>query len=82
MHYIGLLILLYLWLIMFPMAILSWFRIDSGTSMARVRYFLFRATEPILRPVRSLIHPIGGIDISFIIVFFGLQIVAYKVFSA
>jgi YggT family protein len=82
MHYIGVLILLYVYLIMLPMALLSWFRINPGTGLAKVRYFLTRATEPILRPVRSLIHPIGGIDISFIIVFFALEIIAYKVFAA
>jgi YggT family protein len=66
---------LYLWLIMFPMAILSWFRIRPGTTLARVQLFLYRATEPVLRPVRRVIRPIGNIDISFIVVFLVAQYV-------
>ena len=70
---------LYLWLIMFPMAILSWFRIRPGTTLARVQLFLYRATEPVLRPVRRVIRPIGNIDISFIVVFLVAQYVVVRV---
>jgi YggT family protein len=70
---------LYLWLIMFPMAILSWFRIQPGTTLARVQLFLYRATEPVLRPVRRIIRPIGNIDISFIVVFLVAQYVVVRV---
>ena len=65
----------YIWLIMFPYAILSWFRIQPGTTLARVQYFLFRATEPVLRPVRRLIKPMGGLDFSFLIVILVAQFV-------
>ncbi len=34
--------------------------------------FLYKITEPVLEPVRRIIPAIGGIDISPIIVFFGL----------
>ncbi len=34
--------------------------------------FLYKVTEPVLEPVRRIIPAIGGIDISPIIVFFGL----------
>ena len=54
----------YIWLIMFPYAILSWFRIQPGTTLARVQYFLFQATEPVLRPVRNLM-PGGGMGMDF-----------------
>ena len=47
----------YIWLIMLPMALLSWFRIQPGTTLARVQLFLYRATEPVLRPVRRIIRP-------------------------
>jgi YggT family protein len=70
------LIELYLWLIMLPMAIMSWFRIQPGTAMAKVQIFLYRATEPILAPVRRVIRPIGNLDFSFLVVFFLLQYVA------
>jgi YggT family protein len=64
---------------MLPMALLSWFRIQPGTPLARVQLFLYRATEPVLRPVRRVIRPIGGLDISFIVVFLVLQYVVVRV---
>jgi YggT family protein len=75
----GILIILievYLWGIMLPMAIMSWFRIQPGTPLARVQLFLYRATEPVLAPVRRVIRPIGNLDFSFLVVFFVLQYVA------
>ena len=37
---------------------------------------LFRVTDPVLEPARRLIPPIGMVDISPIVVFFGLQILS------
>ena len=62
------LIELYIWLIMLPLALLSWFRIRPGTTLAKVQVFLYRATEPVLRPVRRIIPPMAGLDISFLVV--------------
>ena len=72
----------YLWFIMLPTALLSWFRVQPGTTLARVQLFLYRATEPVLRPVRRVIRPMGGIDISFIVVFLVLQYVVVRVLFA
>jgi YggT family protein len=70
---------LYLWGVMFPMAVLSWFPIRPGSTLASVQGVLMRLTEPVLAPVRRLVPPagIGGmaIDLSFIIVFFAIQLV-------
>jgi YggT family protein len=71
----GYAIELYLWLIMFPMALLSWFRIQQGTTLARVQMFLYRATDPVLRPVRRVIRPIGSLDMSFMVVILVAQFV-------
>ena len=79
-YYIGLLILLYMWVIMFPYAILSWFRIEPGTTLARVQYFLYRVTEPVLRPVRQVIKPMGGLDWSFLVVILVGNILVFQVF--
>jgi YggT family protein len=68
----------YLLLIMVPMAIMSWFRIQPGTPMAKVQLF-YRATEPILAPVRRVIRPIGNLDISFMVVFLVGQFVVVPV---
>ena len=79
----GIAVELYLWLIMFPMAILSWFRVQPGTTLSRVQYFLHQATEPLLRPVRRVIRPMGTLDLSFLVVFLVLQYVVIRVlFSA
>jgi YggT family protein len=69
----------YLLLIMVPMAIMSWFRIQPGTPWAKVQYFFYRATEPILAPVRRVIRPIGNLDISFMVVFLVGQFVVVPV---
>jgi YggT family protein len=75
----GIAVELYLWLIMFPMAILSWFRVQPGTTLSRIQYFLHQATEPVLRPVRRVIPPMGTLDLSFIVVFLVLQYVVIGV---
>jgi YggT family protein len=58
----------YVILIMLPMAVLSWFRIDPYSPLAKVQLFLMRATEPVLRPVRRVVRPMGNLDISFLVV--------------
>jgi uncharacterized protein YggT (Ycf19 family) len=44
-----------------------------------VQFFLYRATEPVLAPVRRVIRPIGNLDFSFLVVFFVLQYVVLGV---
>ena len=78
----GIAVELYLWFIMLPTALLSWFRVQPGSTLARVQLFLYKATEPVLRPVRRVIRPMGGIDISFIVVFLVLQYVVVRVLFA
>jgi YggT family protein len=75
LHFLAWLIEAYIWLIMLPMALLSWFRIQPGTTLARVQLFLYRATEPVLRPVRRIIKPMGGLDISFLVVILVAQFI-------
>lgn len=59
-------------------AVLSWFP-SSGGALDTVRRALFTITEPVLGPVRSLLPPVRlgavGLDLSFMIVFFGILIV-------
>jgi YggT family protein len=68
----------YLWGVLFPRALLSWFPARPGSALATVNSVLYRLTEPVLAPVRRLLPPVRaggiGIDLSFIIVFFGLQV--------
>jgi YggT family protein len=78
-YFLGWLVLLYIWLIMFPYAILSWFRIHPGTMLARVQYFLYQAVEPVLRPVRKVIKPMGGLDWSFLVVILVANFLVFQV---
>jgi YggT family protein len=55
-------------------AILSWliaFNIVNtrNHAVAVIGEFLYRITEPVLRPIRSVLPDLGGIDISPIILF-------------
>jgi YggT family protein len=74
-----LIIRLYIYLIMFPMALLSWFRIHPGSTLAKVQVFLYKATEPVLRPVRRIIPPMAGLDMSFLVVILVAQFVLIPV---
>ena len=74
-HTAARLIEAYIWLIMFPYAILSWFRLQPGHPLAKVQVFLYKATEPVLRPVRQIIRPMGGLDFSFMVVILVAQLV-------
>lgn len=50
-------------------ALLSWF--SQGRSP--VEYVMHQLTEPVLRPVRRIIPPLGGLDLSVLVVLVGLQ---------
>lgn len=60
-------------LVLLARIILSWIpNVDRSNQIVQ---FLYRVTEPVLEPARRVIPPIGGFDISAIIVFVGLHIV-------
>jgi YggT family protein len=63
---------LYVWLLI-ASAILSWliaFNVVNTRNqfVESVGRFLWRITEPVLRPIRSILPDLGGIDISPIVV--------------
>jgi YggT family protein len=64
---------------LFARIILSWFPISPESPFASIFSFLYTITEPVLGPIRRMLPPIGmggmGLDLSPIIVFFGLRIV-------
>jgi YggT family protein len=71
LNLILLLIRIYIWLLI-AQAILSWLlafgvvnRFNRGVAV--IGDFLYRITEPALRPIRSFLPNFGGIDISPII---------------
>ena len=70
---------LYWWLII-AAAIFSWlyaFNVVNPRNqvVSLIGNFLFRITEPALRPIRNLLPDLGGIDISPIILLLGLVFV-------
>jgi YggT family protein len=68
------------YIVLFAHIILSWFPIQPGTALASIASILYQLTEPVLGPVRRLIPSLGMIDISPIVVFFGLEIIQNAVF--
>jgi len=67
--YVILIVLdLYIWLLI-AAAVLSWlvaFNVVNARNqfVAMVGDFLFRITEPVLRPIRNMLPSLGGIDVS------------------
>jgi YggT family protein len=64
---------IYIWIVI-AMAIFSWlvaFNVVNtrNHAVAMIGDFLYRITEPALRPIRNLLPNLGGIDISPIILF-------------
>ena len=68
-----------------PPCLLSWFPASPGSTLASINSVLYRLTEPVLGPVRRLLPPVRaggfGIDLSFIIVFFGIQLIVIPIVS-
>jgi YggT family protein len=60
---------------LFGRAILSWFPLSPDGPMATVYSFLYTITEPVLAPLRRVIPPMGGFDISFLVVVLLIQVV-------
>ena len=71
--YVILLILdLYIWLLI-AAAVLSWliaFNVSTRATSSSPwsADFLYRITEPVLRPIRNMLPSLGGIDISPVVV--------------
>ncbi|WP_036286620.1 YggT family protein [Methylosinus sp. PW1] len=66
------------WWVVIAMAVMSWLiAFDVVNTRSRVVYSLWNAlnalTEPVLRPIRSVLPSLGGMDISPIILLLALQ---------
>ena len=76
LEFIKLLLKLYI-IVLFAAAIMSWLVVFNVVNtrhpaVALIGEFLYRVTEPVLRPVRERLPNFGGIDISFIVVMLGI----------
>jgi len=77
-------ITLYIW-ILIAAAVLSWliaFNVVNTRNpiVHSVADFLYRITEPALRPIRSILPNLGGIDISPVILILGLLFLRNLIF--
>ena len=80
---IDLALQIYLWVVI-AMAIFSWlvaFNVVNTRNhgVAVIGDFLFRATDPVLRPIRKRLPDLGGIDISPIILFLIIVFIRYVI---
>jgi len=78
------LINLYIW-ILIAAAVLSWliaFNVVNTRNplVHSIGDFLYRVTEPALRPIRSMLPNLGGIDISPVILIIGLLFLRQLIF--
>lgn len=60
--------------VLFCRVVLSWFPLRQGTVLAQVYSMLFEVTEPVVAPLRRVIPPVGMLDLSFIVLTFGILI--------
>jgi YggT family protein len=82
-YVIDLILQLYVWLLI-AAAVLSWlvaFNVVNARNqfVAMIGDFLYRVTEPVLRPIRNSLPNLGGIDISPIIVIFIIIFLRYVI---
>lgn len=56
-------------------AILSWFPVGPESPIRPVADALFTITEPVLGPIRRLLPPMGGFDLSVLIVILVINVV-------
>ncbi|HEU5017989.1 MAG: YggT family protein [Bradyrhizobium sp.] len=73
---IDTIITIYIWLLI-ASAVLSWLVAFSVVNVRNpivhsIGDFLYRITEPALRPIRALLPNLGGIDVSPVILIIGL----------
>jgi YggT family protein len=75
---------IYIWLLI-ASAVLSWliaFNVVNARNpiVHNVGEFLFRITEPLLRPIRNMLPNLGGIDVSPVILIIGLLFLRQLIF--
>jgi YggT family protein len=81
---------IYTWLLI-ASAVLSWLVafnvVNTRNDVVRTVWdFLYRVTEPVLRPIRNLLPNLGGIDVSpiivLLIIFFIQRVIALYLYPA
>jgi uncharacterized protein YggT (Ycf19 family) len=73
--YLVYLVLIFLYVIM------SWVQLPYNIWIGRLRGFLHDTVEPVLRPIRAVLPPLGGFDLSPLIAIFALGLIEQIVIS-
>lgn len=65
--------------VLFGRAIMSWFDPGFRSSIGR---FIYEITEPVVAPIRQVIPPLGGLDLSIMVTLFLILILQRLLSSA
>jgi YggT family protein len=55
--------------------LMSWLQLPYNIWIGRIRGFLHDTVEPILRPIRAVLPPLGGFDLSPLVALFGIGVI-------
>jgi YggT family protein len=64
-------------MVVFAAVVVSWLNLDPEHPIARVTR---AATEPVLGPIRKILPDMGGIDLSPMVLLFGIQLLRRVLF--
>jgi YggT family protein len=54
--------------------LMSWLQLPYSVWVGRIRGFLHDTVEPILRPIRAVLPPLGGFDLSPLVALIGISV--------
>ncbi len=54
--------------------LMSWLRLPYSIWIGRIRGFLHDTVEPLLRPIRAVLPPLGGLDLSPLVALLGVSV--------
>lgn len=66
-------------LLLFARAIFSWVRVGPDSPVRAVSDVVYRLTEPVLAPIRNVLPPLGGLDLSPLVLIVAIQIIRQAV---
>jgi YggT family protein len=55
--------------------LMSWLQLPYNIWVGRIRGFLHDTVEPVLRPIRAVLPPLGGFDLSPLVALFGIGVI-------
>lgn len=62
-------------LLIFVYVLMNWVQLPYNIWIGRLRGFLHDTVEPVLRPIRAVLPPLGGFDLSPLVAIFALGLI-------